>query len=155
MKFRDLPESNGARNFLKLKDQEVAEGVFLGDLHEFSVLWENGKSRIVPDGTPRASFRFRVNFVMKEGPVFVAKIFEQGAVVYKQLAELHEEYDLSTTIVKIKRNGVGVDTSYSVLPMVKKPLTPETMAHLKTIQLNDLSTDSAPKGVDSSEEIPF
>ena len=155
MKFRELPENGGPKNFIKLKDKESIEGICMGDIHEFSVLWENGKSRIVPEGTPKAGFRFRINFITKEGSVYVAKILEQSATVYRTLGELHDEYDLSTIVVRITRNGTGTDTTYSVLPLLKKQLTKEILEHLKTVPLNELSTDSAPKGVDSGEEIPF
>lgn len=155
MKFRDLPENNGSKNFIKLKDQEAIEGICMGDLHEFSIIWENGKSRVVPEGTPKSSFRFRVNFIVKEGTTYVAKVLEQSATVYRQLAELDAEYGLDTIVVKIKRNGTGTDTAYTIMPMVKKPLTKEVLDHLKTIPLNDLSTDSSPRGIDSHEEIPF
>src|SRR3984957_4152989 len=121
MKFRSeagLPSSGGANNFLKLKDRESAEGVFRGELCEFFILWEGNKSKIVPEGVPDSKFRFRINFVIKEGSVYVPKIFEQGIIVYKQLSALHDEYSLPETVVKITRNGTGTDTTYSLLPLL-------------------------------------
>jgi hypothetical protein len=136
MNFRkDLPESGGSKNFLKLKDKESISGIFRGDLFEFYVLWENGRSKVVSEDTPEAKFRFKVNFVVKEGSVYVPKIFEQGAMVYRQLAELHDEYDLENTVVKLTRNGTGTETTYSLLPLLKQTITKETLALLESIEL--------------------
>ncbi len=141
MQFRtDLPESGGSKNFLKLKDKESVTGIFMGDLHDFFVLWENGKTRVVPEGTSDAKFRFKVNFVAKEGAVYVPKIFEQGLTVYRQLAELHDEYGLDQIVVKVTRNGTGNDTTYSLLPLLKQTITKETMAHLKSLELLPLES---------------
>jgi hypothetical protein len=136
MKFRDdIPESGGSKNFLKLKDKESVSGIFMGELHEFFVLWEAGKSREVEANTPGAKFRFRVNFVVKEGSVYVPRIFEQGLVVYKDLAAINEEYPLESVVIKVTRNGVGTDTTYNLLPLLKQSITKETLAHLQTIEL--------------------
>lgn len=155
MQFRtDLPESGGSKNFLKLKDKEHVSGIFMGELHEFFVQWEGGKSRVVPEGAPDAKFRFRVNFVAKEGAVYVPKIFEQGLTVYRQLAELNEEYGLDQIVVKVTRNGTGTDTTYSLLPLLKQTITKEVMAHLKTIELLPLEAKPAVAN-GNSEEPPF
>lgn len=158
MKFRDLPDSGGSKNFVKLKDKESISGIFMGDVHEFFTVWENGKTKHVPEDTPGASLRFRVNFVVKEGAVYVPKIFEQSKTVYRQLSELHEEYDLESIVVKITRNGSGKnDTTYSFLPILKQPLSAQAVEHLKTIQLLPLvdhEHSQAPVNSDG-DEIPF
>lgn len=157
MNFRkDIPEGGGgSKNFLKLKDKESVVGIFMGELHEFSVTWEGGKSSIVPEGTPNSKFRFRVNVVIKEGAVYVPKIFEQGLMVYKSLAELHEEYNLQSIAVKITRNGTGTDTTYSLLPLLKQAPTKETLAHLKTIELLPLVSTNKAETSDEHPEVPF
>lgn len=140
MKFRtDLPENGGSKNFLKLKDKESVSGIFRGELFDFFVLWENGKTKVVTEDTPDAKFRFRVNFVMKDGAVYIPKVFEQGANVYRQLAELHEEYDLENTVVKITRNGIGTETTYSLMPLLKQTISKEAMAFIESIQLIGLA----------------
>ena len=156
MKFRkDLPESAGSKNFLKLKDQESVSGIFRGQLKEFFVIWENGKSRPVPEGTPGAKFRFRVNFVMKDGSGYTPKIMEQGRIVYDALAAIHEEYNLEQTIVKITRNGTGTDTTYSLLPLLKKEISAETMKYLDTMELLDLGDSGKDADFDKEEPLPF
>lgn len=153
MEFRkDLPES-GSKHFLKLKDKESISGIFMGNLYEFFILWENKKSREVAEGTPDAKFRFRINFVSKEGAVYVPKIFEQGSIVYRQLAELHEEYDLEKTVIKITRNGMGTDTTYSLLPLLKQVITKEVADHLKEIDLLPLEGKVTP--ISGTEDVPF
>jgi hypothetical protein len=160
MKFRDnLPEQgSGSKNFLKLKDRESVTGVFCGDIREFFGIWENSKMTEVPEGTPKAGFRFRVNFVVKEGSNYIPKIFENGVSVYRQLAELNEEYPLEETVVKITRNGTGTDTTYSILPMPPKmQMTKEAKEYLKKLELLPLESreSSSPSSFDSDEEIPF
>lgn len=153
MQFRkDLPESGGSKNFLKLKDKESVSGIFMGDLHEFFVMWENGKSRVVSEGEDGAKFRFRVNFVVKEGAVYVPKIFEQGLTVYRQLSELNDEYGLDAIVVKITRNGIGTDTAYSLLPLLKQTITKEVATHLKTVELLPLESHGASKPSEDSEQ---
>lgn len=158
MKFRnesEMPNTGGSNNFVKLKDKESITGIFMGDLHEFFVLWEGGKSREVPEGTPEAKFRFRVNFITKEGSVYVPKIFEQGSIVYSQLADLHNEYDLEKIVVKITRNGTGTDTTYSILPLIKQTLTKEVAEHLKNVELLPLQSKPKANGNFQDEDLPF
>jgi hypothetical protein len=155
MKFKtdnELPEGGGSKNFLKLKDKESVQGIFRGDLHELFIFWENGKSREVEPGFQGAKFRFRVNFVMKEGAVYVPKIFEQGLTVYNQLRELNEEYGLEEIVVKITRNGTGTDTTYSVLPLLKQTLSKEVMKYLETMEL--LPLDKQANGASEKQADP-
>ncbi len=158
MKFKDateLPEGGGSKNFLKLKDKESISGIFRGDLAEFFVLWENGKSREVDAGTPGGKFRFRVNFVHKEGSVYVPKIFEQGLMVYNQLRELNEEYGLDEIVVKITRNGTGTDTTYSILPLLKQAITPETMKYINAMELLPLEGKTSAEKPTGDDALPF
>lgn len=168
MKFRkDLPETGGSNNFVKLKDKESITGIFRGEIHEFFVKWVDGKSIEVPEGSPGSKFRFRINFVVKEGASYVPKIFEQGQIVYEQLAQFHEEYPLETTVFKITRNGEKLDTTYTLMPL-RQAVTPETDAVLRQVKLNPLASkpSNAPPPMDDppefqdepmpdSEELPF
>jgi hypothetical protein len=145
MKFRtNLPESGGSNNYVKLKDKESITGVFRGDLHEFFVLWRDGKSSEVPEGTPGSKFRFRVNFVVREGASYVPKIFEQGQLVYEQLAEIHKEYPLEQTVCKITRNGEKLDTTYTIMPL-RQPVTPEADNTMRLMKLLDLKSKAPAK----------
>lgn len=122
MKFRtEMPDTGGSGGvFVRLKDKESITGVFRGDIYEFFQLWKPGaKPEIVAEGTPKASFRFRLNFIVKENDVYTAKIFENNSSTYKKLAALAGEYELDDVTVKITRDGEGLDTEYSVLPLLK------------------------------------
>lgn len=160
MRFKKIEEVSGSQDYIRLKDKESVVGVFVGDPYEFFSIFENKKPREVPEGTSGAKFRFRLNFVVKDGTNFIPKIFENSATVYRQLDELNAEYDgLDTIYVKITRNGEGLDTTYSILPS-KNPPKKEELAHIKTLKLHDLSvkkSDDAYKGspFELDEEIPF
>lgn len=149
MKFRDMPDQGSGQggSFLKLKNKESATGVFLGEPYEFFQIWENGKTRVVTEGTPKASFRFRLNFIVKEGNGYVAKIFENGPTVYRDLKAIHQEYNLEDTVVKITRHGEKLETTYTVMP-VKGQVTPE----VKRVKLLDLEVNQPkPEGFNRSE----
>lgn len=175
MKFKkDLPES-GPGNYVRLKDKESITGIFRGDIYDFYSLWENGKPKIVEESVFGARFRFKINFVVKEGSTYLVKIFEQSQTVYQQLSELHDEYDLEKTLIKITRNGSGKnDTTYTLMPL-RQEVPEETLKHLATLPLNPLgpregsvqasASDNLPwpdqplpderDGFDPSDEIPF
>lgn len=140
MKFRDdIAEGNGPSNFIKLKDGEDARGICRGEIRETWVLWENKVKTEVPEGTPGAKFNFKLNFIVKEGTVYVAKVLEQGVQVYKQLAALSKEWELGETVVVIRRDGTGLDTEYTVMPAPpKQQVSKEALEHIATIELNDL-----------------
>ena len=84
-------------------------------------------------------------------------ILEQGPQMYKDFKELTQDYDLSETMIKIKRTGSKLDTTYSVIPLPKKP-EKKTLDALKKLELHPL-TDSELKesmpNFDSNEEVPF
>lgn len=154
MKFReDLPDSGGG-SFLKLKDRESVTGVFLGDVHEFFTLWQDGKSMIVPEGTPKAAFRFRINFIVKSGDGYAAKIFENGATVYRDLGALHEEYNLETVAVKLTRNGVGLETTYSLMPLLKTQIN-EAIRVTPLLQLDKDKAEAVTQATSSVDGVPF
>jgi hypothetical protein len=121
MKFKDHSSDSGGDKlpYLKIKDGEKVAGVFKGEIHEFGLIWEGKK--VVPIGTTGSSFRFRINFITKEGASYVAKVMEQGATVYNMLKDLNESYPLEETVVEIRRSGsTKDDTRYSILPLPPK-----------------------------------
>lgn len=121
MKFdAQAKNAQGNVSFLRLKDKESVIVVLQGEPYIFYSKWENGKTKVVDPDDDSGHFRFRMNAVLKENNVLVSKILEQGWTVYALLKELHAEYDLSETYVKITRNGSGQQTTYSVLPILKQ-----------------------------------
>ena len=164
MKFKDTPKKTNL-SFLKLKDGESATGVFRGEPHEFYEIYQQG---VVPAGTKGASFRFRINFITREGSSYVAKVFQNGVTVYKTLKHLNEEYEgLENVVVKVSRTGsTKDDTIYHVLPLPPKQQPSEDGWHqINDVPLQDLSDgekktihepafDPAPMP-DEHDEIPF
>lgn len=139
MKFRDDIDSGGPSNYVKLKDKESIAGVLRGEPYECSVLWENKVKTEVPDGTHGAKFNFKINFIVKEGTSYVAKVLEGGAQIYKQLAALSKQWELEETVVIIGRDGTGLETEYTVMPAPpKQQPTKEALEFIKTIELNQL-----------------
>lgn len=156
MKFvkREIPKSEGGL-FLSLKDGESISGVPRGEVFEFFQVWENRRSRVVNKGEPGAKSRFRVNIVVKEDGKLVAKIWEFGLVIYNQLADMAEEYDLSKTKLKITRRGVDTDTVYMILPLLKEPIPAATLKEIEAIDLNILEHKDTPKTDDDGPEPNF
>ncbi len=140
IKFRkDLDALSGPNHFIKLKDGESVSGVCRGEIYEAFLVWDNKQKTEVPEGTPGAKFRFSVNFIVKDGSSYVAKILDGGTSIYKQLAALAEDYDITQTVVKITRQGNGLDTEYSVLPAPpKQQVTKEAMTFIETVELHKL-----------------
>ncbi len=141
MKFLDdIDETSSQSNFVRLKDGETISGIPRGEIHHAYIVWENRKRREVSKGTPDAKFRFSMNFVVKEGTSYVAKIFEGGTMVYKQLKKLSKDYDLTETVIKITREGSELDTEYDVIPAPpKQQPSLEALAFIGTIELHDLT----------------
>lgn len=165
-KFNSSPKtSSDSKNYLKLKDRDSVTGIFRGDVREFYVQWIDKKPIECDENAAGAKFRFCVNLVFKDKETnqLVAKIFEQGAVVYNQIKDLNSEYDLETTFVKITRNGSGMnDTNYSILPILKQTVTEQIEKQLSAVELHELAPKSqetheqdGASGFDADEEIPL
>lgn len=167
MNFKEANNEFG-ENFLKLKSDESVQGVFRGDPHDFKLHWNNKVSTVCTEDPNctlckegnKASFRFRLNFIVKSNGEYTAKVFEQGWKTYKALRVLHKDYDLEKHAVKITRHGSGTDTTYSIIPMPNGIINADTEHSLAKIKLNSLKPEQAPQqiGDDSPEvyeDIPF
>src|SRR5690606_15563802 len=142
MQFNSNPQvGGGSKNYLKLEDGQSTTGVFAGNPQEFYVLWEDGKATECDKDIKGASFRFRINFITNENGTYVAKIFEQGATVYNLLKELNEEFPLDKTVVVIRRNGIKMNTSYSIIPSGRTKWTPELGKKLEQVALHALGEE--------------
>lgn len=147
MKFR--AKSQDTRNFIKLKAGESIQGVFQGDPYEFKTHWLQNEQRSVLCDNPalcavcklgdKPKFRFRVNFVVKEGDAYAAKVLEQGWTSYQALENLQESgYNLEKQIIVITRQGAGLNTSYSIIPSPKGLINGDAEVKIKEVKLNDL-----------------
>lgn len=152
MQFKDgVGDSVGgvdSKHLIRLKDGESISGVFRGEPYDFRQHWIDNRPQFCSgvscpecEKKLRSSFTFRLNLVVFEKGIFVAKIFEQRSTVYKQLKNLHRSgYDLTKTVVTITRFGKSKDdTTYSILPTPNKTFTPQLEAALAKVELHDLA----------------
>ena len=157
LKFDKDPKTSGGK-FLKIGDGETVTGILRGSVRDFYVLWNPDKtSTIVPEGTPKAKFRFRVNLVTwDQAGNLEAKILEQGPTMYKMLKELSQDYELDKTAIKIKRTGSGQNnTEYSIVPMPKPPSDKmlEALRHIELLSLEDEQDTATQKPIE--DDLPF
>lgn len=143
-------EASGG-SFIKLKDGDEVVGVFRGEPYTF---YQEFKSRIeYPYKVEGASFKFRVNFVIKSKDGYVAKILQGGATMAEQISACKDEYGLDC-IYKIKRKGSGKDdTTYSVL--FKSELTPAQKKELASVELLSLTSEKKQSSHPAFEEAPL
>lgn len=162
--------SDNSKDRIKLKAGDSIKGVFMGNNHQFRQHWTDSKPTDCPGehqctkcaNGEKASFRFKINLVVKENDTYIAKVWEQGWTVFLALKSLHEGgYDLEKYLMKISRTGsTKNDTVYSVVPVPNGLLTPEQLKELskvKLISLTDEPTKSS-KGrpIEPLEEVlPF
>lgn len=156
MKFnkRDIPKSDGSGGnmFMRLKDGESVTGVCRGEVYEFFIIWENNRSRIVKQSEDGAKSRFRLNLVVHEDGKFIAKIWEFGLTIYNQLSDISDEYNLEETKLKISRRGVGTDTVYMILPLLKEPISPKTLKEISAVHMLILEhKPTVPKSLNPEE----
>lgn len=142
---REITSGDGSGGlFLKLKDGESKVGVFRGEIYEFHQVWENGKSKVVEPDVDGAKSRFRLNFVSKEDGQYRSQIFEFGLMVYNQLAEIQDDYDLEKTGLKISRRGTGTDTTYIIIPSKEQP-SASALKAIEAVGLNILEHKHQPE----------
>lgn len=156
MQFKACPKTGGGEGnmFLKLEDGEQVYVILRGEPYEFYTKWEGDKSLLTEESDPDGRFRFRINAIVKDGSKYVAKILEQGPTVYNLLKELSEEgYELETTVLKIKREGVKLNTKYIITTTPKK-IDEKTQLEIDNIDLLYLGHDVESKS-DSDKETPF
>jgi hypothetical protein len=147
--------SEDSANYVRLKAGDTVKGVFRGDLFEFKKHWVGNHTEFcagdaascplcLADPSKKAQFRFRVNLVINEGGALIPKIFEQGWLVYCQLRDIHTDFNLEKTVVKITRTGSGLqDTTYSVLPVPGGDVKPDFEKRLSEVKLLDLMPSEA------------
>lgn len=153
-KFEVPLKGEGAGMFLKFSDGQTITTILRGEIHEFYTKWEGGKATNVVEGTPGAKVRFSVNAIIHDGSKFTAKVWDFGVAVYNQLSDIHDEYPLSTTKIKITRKGTGLDTTYNILPLLKESdqVTQKQLKEIESIPLNILDKKTSTQTTTTVEE---
>ena len=83
-------------------------------------------------------FRKRHPFV-----AFDVKVFDQSPTFFKTLAKVRAKYGLEKWSFEVTRSGLGLDTTYSILP--DKQLTEEQIAKNAKLELHDLTAPETAK----------
>lgn len=152
-RFTEDPKVSGGM-FLKIEDGQTVAGVLRGEVKTQYIQWVDGKSVPCEPGDMGAKFRFKVNFVEFDSKGnMTARILEQGPTVYKDLKALADDYDLSETLIKIKRTGSGKNTAYTIMPTPQKP-SEKTLKALDALELHPLE-EGEPTVADESDGVPF
>ncbi len=158
-----LGEIDGA-DLVTLKGGEKVQGVFRGEPHCFRQHWVNKQPKPCPEygcelcaKGEKSQFRFRLNIVMKnEAGNLQAKVFENGRKLFKQLGALNKEWPLDKNVIKVSREGSGLnDTVYTVAPVPNGTLTAEAEALYAKIPLVDLGERDADEGVPEPQRTPI
>lgn len=165
-----LPEwSSGiGKHMLKVEDGKFAVGNFRGQVVKFYQHWAGGRSSVCPgretcpmcnsanQDDHKASGRFRVNFVTKNGAL-EAKIFEGGKRVYEQLLQINKDVPLEKAWVKISRIGTKKETQYmlSVIPGDGGIVKPTDEKELLKVQLHDVSVTKPEEEEGDDSDLPF
>lgn len=147
---KKLKEEGGGR-FLKLKDGEKVVGVFVG---EPVTLYKKYQDKTeYSEWAPDRNFKFKLNFLIKENGVWVAKIFEQGKTVLHSIVAVKNKYGLEC-LFEISRKGSGKDdTVYHIL--FEEKLSPGAKEEIKKVKLNDLKAPSREaEGSEFDDEFP-
>lgn len=152
MKFPEVGnKSNGGKSglFIKLKDGDKVRGVFRGDPHIYRQHWVDNRSTIcsgkdvceICKAGEKPQFRFRLNLIVNEDGIYLAKIFDGNYPTYIDLKALHDsDYDLEQTLVTISRSGEKQQTKYVIMPVKDNGgLNKEKFTKINKIPLNDLS----------------
>lgn len=140
---------SGKADYVKLKSGDSIRGVFRGEPHVFYSHWKDGRPYACEGRDicgkcavgDKTSFRFKINFIVKENETYVTKVWEQGWTVFLDLKALNEGgYDLEKFLMKISRTGSTMnDTKYSVVPVPNGQLSPIQLGHLANVKLVSLS----------------
>lgn len=172
MKFPDVGGgSNGGPDkglFLKLKDGDKIRALFRGDPLIYRQHWIGGRSQLCTQkgdcelckGGDKSKFRFRINVLVQQDGVWVAKVFEQGYGMFKDLKELHEgDYNLEETCLALSRSGSGTDTEYRLVPAKDngglKAADIKRLHAIPLIELGERAAETAGEAADANEDVPF
>lgn len=178
MKFSERPQQDGGSGlpFLKLKDGEKVAGVFKGEPLEGYLNWETKKWTPLDEGRPQGSnYRFRVNFITKDGAAYVAKVWEQGSFQADNIQKTQKtaqrflKKNIDEVVVIISRKGSGKDDTEYDIEIAENQPGEAGWRVINQVTLNNLSPTATkpsttttdefgeppPEAFNDSPEIPF
>lgn len=126
------PESGGGGLYLKIAD---GEAVKLRIASEPAIFQTESK----PDEQGNTRISTRYAWTVWNQDEQLAQIFQQSATFFKQIAGLAQDDEWGDPMeydIKVKREGQGLDTTYSVTPSAQKvPLSAEAQQAVDSIDL--------------------
>jgi hypothetical protein len=142
---KQMAERHTSSTFVRLaNDGDKVVGVFVGEPFSREVVWTGEKYLDVknPEAAKylkkgrTASVRVAMNFYILAEQV--VKVYEMGAVVFKDVFKLRDKYGLDTWAFEIERHGGKGDnkTSYSILP--EQRLDDTRRREIAQLELHDL-----------------
>ena len=140
-KLEDEAKKSGT--YVKIKDGESVIGVFQGDPVSFYSIFGDKANTRYEEQVEDSTFKFLVNFLVKEKDGWAPKIFQGSLAVLKTILEAKKKYGLDV-VMEIKRNGTGKDTRYMF--MFDRKLEGDELAAVRATQLLSLK---------KKEESPF
>lgn len=151
-KAKAMSQEGGSKDYIKLKDGQFVEGVFVGEPYPFYQKYQDKLE--YTEWAEGRSFRFKMNFVTKENGQYVCKIFQNNKTTFKALEEAIAEYG-QDCLYKVKRTGsTKEDTTYSVL--FKAKLNEEQVAKVKAVDMHPLHGKTGNGKVPGAEpSVPF
>ena len=134
--FSKKETSTSKEDYIKLKDGQFIEGVFMGDPYTFYTIYkENPYKEYATKETPNHSFKFKINFLVSSGNGYVSKVISGGYGFLLNIRDAIIEYG-EQCVFKIKRTGVEKATTYTVF--FKRHIGEEEWNELKTIELKQI-----------------
>lgn len=160
MKFSERPQSDGGSGlpFLKLKDGESVFGVFKGEPLEGYLNWETKKWTPIGEPRPQGSnYRFRVNFITKEGAAYIAKVWEQGSFQADNIQKTQKtamrfmKKNIDEVVVVISRRGSGKDDTEYDIEIAETQPSESSWKVINQVKLNDLGGGAKPSATPTDE----
>jgi hypothetical protein len=159
---KQMAERQSTSNFVRLaNDGDKVIGVFVGEPFSREVVWTGEKYLDVknPEAAKylkkgrTASVRVAMNFYILAEQV--VRVYEMGAVVFKDVYKLREKYGLDKWAFEIERHGGKGDnkTSYSILP--EQRLDDAMRREIAQLELHDLEKVLNNSDAGSDEEQSF
>jgi hypothetical protein len=152
---KDIPSDGGM--FIKLRDGESVEGIFRGEPHEFYSVFGDKERTEYPDYVKGSSYKFKINFIVREEGKPVAKIYQGGVTVRRRLEYLFEEFG-QDCVYKIARKGSGKDDTEYFLDK-KADLNPDQVANIDKLDLCQLTAKGEDKYAyappEDDSDLPF
>jgi len=147
--FGNNENSISANDYVTLKNGEYVEGVFLGEPYMYFRIWGEKPYKEYDKKVDGSNFKFKFNFFTMNNEL---KIYRGGFKLLKQIRDLIKEYG-QNTVFKIKREGLGTDTVYTL--MFKSKISDADFKKMNELKLFNFYNSKKQLELAGGEDIPF